>query len=382
MQRAMMFLLGLGLFTGCTTSKVKDSQTGDRGPSSAPNCIAKICVGDKVYSYSMLRKQPMEVVGFQRRFGSAGEHPTGNPVIDFLAVLKDGNSHQSYQPTEDIREIYLDAGANACMNFRNDPMSKVCVGDTAVVIPLWNYQFPREAKEKIEVHQKKTGQRFTSATVLKVLKMNSQDSWAKEDRAIVQTKIPGVGTILVSSREIGFTKEATCAHGSTDVCVGAKFTTFFNEPFSILAYLPAGDNGSGDVQIVLTTPLKGLNGKDDFRVNDGFRQLIDPNYKVQSRSFKYDEFVQVGMNDSETEAMKKIDKAVAVRAKAECAYRVWGRGIMSSTKPFSPSYSNCNYSVDDNEYVGHGMVIGKTEPRRYLRCEFVGDLTCVDKDLK
>lgn len=381
MKIRMLSLVGLGLLMGCSNLPVQNSNsTNPRTPSSVPNCVGSVCIGDTVYSPYMMYKEPLEVVSFERRF--ADREATGKPEIDFLVNMNGAKFGNTINLRGDVREVLKDAGPQGCMVWKNNPSLKACVGDTVTLIPLWNYQFPNETKRQLDFYRRKMGVPFVQAQILNVLKMNSSDMNGREDRALVQTFVPGVGIIHASLREIGFTGNKICTASRPDVCVGNNYKTFFGESFTITGYLPAGNNGSSDTEIVITTPVKGLEGRSDFRVNDGFEKLIDPQATVYKGRIKSDTFVQVGIKDSESAAMEKVKAQAQDKASRECSYRIWGRGVLENAQDFNPSFSNCKFSIDALKYAGHGIPVGVGLPRRYLQCEFTATISCVDKDLK
>ena len=346
-----------------------------REPTSAKSCVGEICIGDQVYPHTLQSTDPMEVLKFQPRHGLSV--PNVDPYFDYHVVLKNNNPLSTHQLTESFREVYLDAGPSACLDFENNPSLKVCVGETIVLFPFLNYSFPQETKVKLKAFQAKTDKKLIFVKVLKVLRSPLRGSNRVEARAIVDTMIPGIGEIMISDREIGFTKEGLCVFSSPEICIGSNYTTFYNEAFSVIAYMPSGNNGLG---VVLTTKLLGLNNREELPVNEDFNRLVDPRFKVQNVVFKKDNFIQVGMKDSDHVAMDKMKQSVILHAQDVCSRRIWNRGLLDSSKPIEPKYSQCEFDIDSNKYVGHGAVIGKTTPKRYLSCVFEVEVTCIDKD--
>ncbi len=352
--------------------KMNETALEENSSVNAKTCIGEFCVGDIVYPHGGFdNTDPMVLTEFITPISKS---------INFIEVsYKQINPKSFYKDGKDLLvNLHRDAGPDACLEFETDKNIKACVGDTIVVNPLYDSYVPKSKKSKMLEHQAKTKSNLTYAKILKVLKQNG----LSPNRAIVETNVPGLGNVMISQGEIGFTTPGLCLANHPDICIGSEYTTFFNEPVKILAYMPSSIVDYSSRQAVITTKIKGLNDMNTFQVKKYFKQIIDPNMKIQNETLKGSEMIEVAFLESNKVSMERINKNLISQATRHCEYKFYKRMVLDTSKQLTPHLS-CKKEKDYFIYAGHGMVVGiRPIPKLFLKCNYEFELTCVDKDLK
>lgn len=347
-------------------------------------CVRKICLNSEVYEYHNTNGLPSVVVGFRNR----GEPLTGNIEKDVPVAMVRNSSNQSIVP-EDYRQLYFDAGNNACIDWDTKAKNRLCVGDVVAVAP-GTYRIDNDKVETLaKAFLDRTGQ-LPQARIEKVLKFNDDiissvdGNKINSNRVVLSSDDLNLKSFAIRAEAIASIQKADCIGIQSKQCVGDTFKTFYGEDGIIEAVLPGLVTSYNEkLGSVFVSKLEGLHSS-YRRLEFGSFQAVQDKKMLQSVSKprKDNLTVQVGMFTNEKNAKIEIRKKAMKVAEDACRNTSFSRGIVDESKTAITSIENCQKETRVMESVGHGITFPVlTKPKHYFECEVEMVIGCKDKSL-
>lgn len=335
-------------------------------------CVENVCLGQKVYEYHNTNGIPSEVVGFRGR----GTPLTGDVAKDLPVALIKRSSDQVIDPN-DFREVYLDAGSDACVAWKTNAKNKVCVGDTISISPNI-YEIQNKAVEKISSDFIQKNGRLATARVEKVLKFSDKVG-VRVDKVVLSSTDLNLNSFAIEASGIALTNPDDCIFSGSFRCVGDSFKTYYGEDGTIEAVLPGDEYQQGKIY---ASSLQGLTSYQRILHPESYKSLQDPKFlKASWTDHTQGVSVRVKKDTTNAEGRKLMAAKVIEAAKESCGRTGFNRSILDEAKSGTPVLTQCYFDHTDYETVAHGLVTRRTERRYWFNCNTEMHIACKDKGL-